>query len=219
MTDLSYLGGPASARRLLLALAASVCGHTALLANAPFAPGLSELGLSGAAAPLRVRLAAPLRAPDAAESLVQRTETGLPPPPPPPPRDAGAQSTTSAASAGLPAAEIFYRGREVDERAEATNIADLEYPEGALAAGTSGKVTLRLMIDHLGALREASVLEAQPPGVFDEAALRAVRALKFRAAIRNGVAVGSIKLIEVPFDPDCLRTGSCTSDAASAPRR
>ena len=46
-------------------------------------------------------------------------------------------------------------------------------------------------------------------GVFENAALDAVRSLRFRPAIRHGVAVGSIKLIEVPFDPDCTRTGSC----------
>ncbi len=99
----------------------------------------------------------------------------------------------------------------MDERAEPTNIADVEYPERALADGLPGKVTLRLKIDHNGELREAKVTEAEPPGVFEDAALKAVRALKFKPAVRNGLAVGSIKVIEVPFEPNCNRTGSCSN--------
>ena len=104
---------------------------------------------------------------------------------------------------------MFYRGSEVDVRAEATNHTDVEYPGSALAGNVTGKVTLRLTIDHRGMLRDLRVVEAQPPGLFEEAASKAARALTFRPALRNGVPVGSIKVIEVPFEPDCLRSGSC----------
>jgi len=109
----------------------------------------------------------------------------------------------------MPGAPLYYRASELDERAIPLNQVDLDYPETALGAGTRGVVTLRLLIDHEGRLREASVVESRPAGIFDSAALEAVMALRFRPAIRNGVAVGSIKIIEVPFEPDCKRTGSC----------
>ena len=182
-----------------------------MLANAPFAPGLRKVALIAFGPPIQARLAAQPPAAASPELVAQRNA----PAQAAPSRDTGPQSAAGAAGAagpaGLPAAEIFYRGKELDQRAEATNDADIEYPESALAAGVTGKVTLRLMIDHLGALRDVSVTEAQPPGVFEAAALKAARSLKFRPAIRNGVPVGSIKLIEVPFDPDCNRTGSCNN--------
>ncbi|HET6224449.1 MAG TPA: energy transducer TonB [Dongiaceae bacterium] len=211
MTSLSHWSWPAGTRRLAFALAASAGAHAAVLANAPFGPEASSASLFPSRPPLRARLAE--RAPDAptSEPVAQRSE----PAPALPAREFGAAGT--AGQAGLPAPEIFYRGKDVDMRAEATNITDLEYPENALAAGMTGKVTLRLMIDHLGALREARVTESHPPGFFEDAALKAARSLKFKPAIRNGVPVGSIKVIEVPFDPDCMRTGSCVAGSANAP--
>ena len=192
-----------SARRLALALLASACGHAALLANAAFVPSAEELSLFAGAQPLHARLA-PLPAPAAAETTQSRPDT--------PARDAGALAQNAerqSPPAGLPGAPVYYRASELDERAVALNFADVVYPERALAEGTRGAVTLRLLIDFEGTLRDASVLDARPAGVFENAALDAVRSLRFRPAIRNGVAVGSVKIIEVPFDPDCTRTGSC----------
>jgi hypothetical protein len=45
------------------------------------------------------------------------------------------------------------------------------------------------------------VLEATPPGVFEEAALTATQALQFRPARKYGRNVKSQKTIEVTFDP------------------
>ena len=98
------------------------------------------------------------------------------------------------------------------------NEVNVTYPERAMATDMSGVVRLRLKIDHQGVLRDASVVDAQPVGVFENAALEAVLALKFRPAMRNGVPVASVKTIEVPFHPDCKRTGSCIAAEESAQR-
>ena len=192
--------------RLALAIVVSAGAHIAVIANAPFAPGLSEFSLF-AGRPLTARLAAaPAPLPDS-EPLQQRPEPEAEPAPKAAAAPQPAQPPASAA--GLPSAEIYYRGSEVDERAVSVNNPDIEYPERPFASGVAGTVRLRLLVDREGALREAKVLEAQPAGVFEEAALKAVRMLIFRPAIRNGIPVGSIKVIEVPFYPDCNRTGSC----------
>ena len=169
-----------------------------MLAGTPFAPGLQGVSLFASEPPIRARLAP---GPSPAEMLAQSVAPVAP----------RGQADTPAS--GLPAPEIFYRGREVDKRAETTNEVTIEYPQHALAERMAGTVTLRLKIDHRGLLREVQVLEAQPPRIFEEAALNAVRALKFTPAIRNGVPVGSIKTIEVPFDPKCVRMGGCVPDA------
>lgn len=192
MTSPPYWGGQATAERLALAVVVSAGAHLALLANAPFAPGAGELALFAIGQPLTARLAP---APE--------------PRPEPVATAPAARVQAPAKAAGLPSAEIYFRSSEVDERARPLNEVNLAYPERALASGLSGVVTLRLKIDHQGVLRDAAVVDARPAGVFESAALEAVLGLKFRPAIRKGVAVGSVKTIEVPFDPDCKRTGSC----------
>lgn len=192
-----------AARRFGLALLASTCAHAALLANATFVPTIGELSLFAAAQPMRVRLL-PVQAASAADTAQRRPDT-----PPPGAAVLAPAAERQSLPAGLPGAPIYYRARELDERAMPLNQVDVVYPETALAAGTRGVVTLRLLIDHEGSLRDASVTDSRPAGVFENAALEAVMALRFRPAMRNGVAVGSIKIIEVPFDPDCTRTGSC----------
>ena len=195
----------------MLATAASAFGHAAVLANAPFSPQPGNLSLMPSAPVLNLRFVTTAPSAVIPEPLAQHRETG--------PVAAEAAAAAAAASpagaeanapaAGLPAPEIFYRGRELDERAVAVNSTDVEYPAQALAARIAGSVTLRLAIDRFGELREIKVVEAQPPGVFDAAAIKAARALKFRPAIRHGMAVASIKVIEVPFEPDCNRNLRC----------
>lgn len=203
---LPYWGAKATAARAAVALAFSAGAHAALIANAPVGAGLREFSSLAFNAPLHARLVES----GASDPAGPRPEA---PPPSASPSAAAvvasAGAPTDSVVAGLPAAEVFYRGSEVDERAEALNVVDVAYPEAALAGRVSGVVVLRLLIDHRGTLREVSVRSAQPPGVFEEAALQAARELRFRPALRNGVPVGSIKVLEVPFDPDCDRTGSC----------
>ena len=209
MTEFAQRVWPAHTRRLALALGLSAFAHAALLANAPLLPGLTETSLFSSSPPLAARLAPalPQPVPEAAEPPQQR-------PDPVPSAQAAEPAVQPAKAAGLPSAEIFFRGSEVDERAMPLNEVNVAYPERAMATDMSGVVRLRLKIDHQGVLRDASVVDAQPVGVFENAALEAVLALKFRPAMRNGVPVASVKTIEVPFHPDCKRTGSCIAGAA-----
>ena len=208
MTNLAYCGWPATVRRLALALAASTCGHAVVLANAAFTPAVSDVSLLVAGGPLRARLV-PAPAQPAADATLLAQKIERVPAPEPAAAAVAQRAGQLANAAGLPSAEIYFRGSELDERAIPLHQEDVAYPERALASGVSGSVTLRLLIDHAGILRDASVMNSHPAGVFENAALEAVRALRFRPAIRNGVPVGSVKIIEVPFDPDCKRTGSC----------
>ena len=204
----------AAAERLALAVAVSAGAHFAVLAHAPLTPGRGEVSLF-AGQPLTARIAAStLRDPP------QAGELPLPRAPEPAVVSAVAQAQAQAQATGLPSVEFYFRASDLDERAVPLNEVTLVYPERAFASNQSGIVTLRLKIDHRGMMRDASVVDAQPPGIFEDAALEAVRELKFRPAVRNGVPVGSVKTIEVPFYPDCGRTGSCiTSTPEGAAQR
>lgn len=197
--------------RLLAAFAASLALHGFLMAGAPFAPGPRALSAWRQTVPLEARLLTAAEPKDAAaDASTPDTRSNTEP-------QAAGQTTTPSpaatgedrASSGLPSPETFFRSSELDERAEALNIARLVYPEEALKARIAGRVVVRLWIDRRGTLADAAVVSADPPGVFEAAALEAVRTLEFRPARRHGAAVGSIKTIEVPFHPNCSDNGNC----------
>jgi len=62
----------------------------------------------------------------------------------------------------------------------------LEYPEAAREAGLTGSVVVRYSVTAEGKVVDAQVVSAQPAGVFDEAALLAVRSWRFRPGLRKG---------------------------------
>ena len=67
--------------------------------------------------------------------------------------------------------------------------AELAYPPAAKAAGVEGHVVVRYDVSAAGAVVNARVVEAVPPGIFDEAALQCVRQWRFKARMANGEAV------------------------------
>lgn len=64
-----------------------------------------------------------------------------------------------------------------------------EYPQAALAKGVSGSVMLQYTVDVKGETRDIRVVEATPPGVFDQAAMGALKHWRFAPTIVNGTAV------------------------------
>ena len=96
---------------------------------------------------------------------------------------------------------LYFTARDLDVRAEPINQVDLVYPVKAYEMRMHGRVVVRILINEHGAVDETSVLEATPPGVFEEAALAATQALQFRPAQKHGRNVKSQKTIEVTFDP------------------
>jgi len=131
------------------------------------------------------------------------------------PQAATAQAATPAAQAaaprppgavpepqafGLPL-DRYYTSRELDARAEPLNQPALIYPQEAYQARVRGKVTLRMLINERGGVDGVTVLEAEPRGVFEAAALEAAQALAFSPASLAGRPVKSQKTLEVVFDP------------------
>jgi TonB family protein len=64
-----------------------------------------------------------------------------------------------------------------------------EYPQAAMARGVSGSVTLAYTVDVKGEPRDVHVVEATPPGVFDHAALNAVKRWRYAPTLVNGAPV------------------------------
>ena len=80
--------------------------------------------------------------------------------------------------AGLALAGCAASGRSL----ELVSGSAVTYPEEARAAGTEGYVVVRYDVDARGRVINPTVVEAQPPGVFDAAAIETVSSWRFRPA-------------------------------------
>jgi TonB family protein len=64
-----------------------------------------------------------------------------------------------------------------------------EYPATAVAQRIAGSVTVEYTVDTSGETRDVHVVEATPPGVFDQAAINAVKHWRYAPPLANGAAV------------------------------
>lgn len=63
------------------------------------------------------------------------------------------------------------------------------YPRHALARGLEGYVIVEFVVTRTGTVIEPRVIEADPQGLFEKAALRAVKAYKYKPKMVDGEAV------------------------------
>ena len=68
-------------------------------------------------------------------------------------------------------------------------VATPDYPQNALAQKLSGSVTLEYTVDTRGEPRDLHVVEATPPGVFDQAAMNAVKHWRYAPMVVDGSAI------------------------------
>ncbi|MEW5942509.1 MAG: TonB family protein [Pseudomonadota bacterium] len=195
----------------LLALAASLILHLAIIYGVVVEPPRKEGGkpviLQARIAPqppAKTALTAPARErKETARALVR------PPAEPEPSANESQPETARPAesSSGLPAVEIplpedptYYPARQLDAHASPLHPIRPEYPEAAAAANIGGEAVVLVLIDEFGTVREATVVEANPPGYFEQSSLEAFRNARFVPAQRNGRNVKSRFLVRVRFE-------------------
>jgi TonB family protein len=86
------------------------------------------------------------------------------------------------------------RGAAADPAALLANLKRLravppDYPSSAIAQKIAGSVTLEYAVDTRGEPRDIHVVEATPPGVFDQAAINAVKHWRYAPTVVDGKAV------------------------------
>ena len=64
-----------------------------------------------------------------------------------------------------------------------------DYPARALARGLEGWVEVQFTITPTGTVRNAKVVNAEPPGIFDDAALKSIARWRYNPKIEGGTAV------------------------------
>ena len=93
--------------------------------------------------------------------------------------------------------------------------ADLVYPADARTSGVEGRVVVRYDVTAAGTVANAVVVESEPRGVFDAAALDAVRSWRFRPMVDRGEVVAApARVSELVF-----RLGESSYDDLPAPDR
>jgi len=73
------------------------------------------------------------------------------------------------------------------------------YSEEAKAEKIEGRVWLRFEVDTDGKAKEPEVVESDPEGVFEEAALEVIQEYKFKPAMMNGEPEPCIVEMPVTF--------------------
>ena len=97
---------------------------------------------------------------------------------------------------------MHYPANELDVYPQALHAIAPAYPEGALEMQTAGFVTLLVLIDEVGRVTVSTVVDANPDGVFEQAAQQAVAQAAFYPAQKEGRSVRSRILVKVEFDPN-----------------
>ncbi len=149
-------------------------------------------------APEEVPKAAPARAEDQPRADVV---------PEPPAGPAGATDDgppPAESGAAIPVPQIadpeYLPSRLLDVYPKPLAEVPMVYPDAAASIDMSGRVTLLLLIDELGSVVEASVVEADPAGYFEQAAVDTFRGVLFAPGMRDGHPVKSRLVVEVSYD-------------------
>lgn len=196
---------PVERRRLAGWMVVSLLAHAAITAGT----GLNTSN-SYTPSPLRVELLrtpATEPSPLTTKSVTESAVEAVPELPQPNAQQQPAVETSATAPAAdiprlanLPL-DIYYASREVDVRAEPLNEAPLVYPLVPFRNKVPGYVRLNIFVNEHGDIDRINILEASPPGLFEDAALKAVNELRFSPALKNGIPVKNRKTIEIRFDP------------------
>lgn len=165
----------------------------------------------GATASFRVPTPPPPRAPEQKKRQAPRKKASRAPPP-----AALLTAGLSGLDVGLPgfdasaldgsADELLGEDRDVvmtedtvDQPPRPLRQVAPAYPAAARARNLEGSVTLALLVDEEGRVGDVQVLASEPPGVFDQAALAAVRTWTFEPALYQGEPVRLRLQLVMPF--------------------
>lgn len=110
-----------------------------------------------------------------------------------------AWSPNTSPTIQLPIKEYFFKSSELDEQPYPLISVVPAYPPHAQVHNIEGWVRLLLLIDESGQLRHLEILEANPPGIFEESARAAFRITPFSPGQRGGEAVKCRMIVKIDF--------------------
>lgn len=209
----SSLSGPA--QRLLLALTVSVALHLALIFLVRVVP-VKTSAARNVVIEVRLEEASQPAVKAAISALTQKQNANSLPAPAKPaelPKPVEQKPVTAPAAAQaeekfpLPSVEVplvedptFYPAKQIDVHPKALAPVNPVFPDKAANDNVSGELTLLLLIDEVGKVRDLAVVDAKPEGYFEESALNAFRNTRWTPAQKDGRIVKSRVLIRVRYE-------------------
>lgn len=142
--------------------------------------------------------------------LPEKVETAPEPPPPPPSNIVlddrpGSVAITMAAPAVTKSIELSRSALPAVTDAAPVPLVRIppEYPAGALMRGFEGWVQLEFDITETGVTENIRVVNAEPPDIFDKAAVRALSRWRYKPMIADGRPAKYYKaIVVITFDLD-----------------
>lgn len=119
------------------------------------------------------------------------------------PAVAGAAPISDAAATEDPQADpgdALYASDEIEQAPQVREQSKPLYPYRARVRGVEGHVDLCFVVDEKGRVGEMQLLGESPPGVFAEAAQRALRRWLFTPGMHGGQPVRTLMRIRIRFD-------------------
>ena len=220
-----------ASRRLIVACGLSILLHAALLTGLPLnptggVPGVSstiQARLETSAEEVSAETAAVLPEPviePAAKSAPENPLEIAEPSKPQTRPTVEAAPAPSSPSAGIEVPLIrdptYYTAKDLDALPHALTPVRLDYPDRASSLRLDGHVRLLLLIDEFGVVNEASVVEAAPPGYFEEAARSVFMTTRFAPGMKQSRAVKSRVVVQVRYVYGDSEAASRPSPAGSA---
>jgi protein TonB len=89
---------------------------------------------------------------------------------------------------------------EVDSHPRLVHKVNPTYPFRAKRRGVEGKVVVRFLVDKQGLVSEFSVVQAEPEGVFEESALKAVTKWRFEPGMKDKKPVSTWVQVPIRFE-------------------
>jgi protein TonB len=90
----------------------------------------------------------------------------------------------------------YYPARQLDVYPALAGALEVRYPG---AADSKGRVLLLVLIDAAGLVDDVSVVESEAVGYLEDDARRALKAARFKPALRGGLPVKSRLLVEIDY--------------------
>jgi TonB family protein len=107
-----------------------------------------------------------------------------------------------------PATDVtYYPALQLDVYPALLAPLSIAYPERTSAEDRAGRALVMVLIDARGHVAEVTVMEADPPGYFEDAARKTLERAAFSPGRRNGIPVRSRVLIQLNFDPRTAAAG------------
>ena len=100
----------------------------------------------------------------------------------------------------IPHVSEYFTPKQVDRRPRILKPVTPVYPHQATINGIEGRVVLRFIVDEKGEVQDPEVIEAEPEGVFEEAALAAIVKYKFIPATIGKKNVKCLAMMPIGFE-------------------